>query len=182
MLLLPPVYQTPAPKPQLPFRWETPAGWRTETIPFPLDFAPELAHKGFEELRFAPGMFKPEAEDFWSYAFVWWLDSHEPFDAAKLNRELPAYFKGLCMSVGKAKFAMDPARFKARINSVKEGFEGEVDLYDAFKTGQPITLHVKIRIQDCGSHRALLCGLSPKPFGAGPWSSLDPLIGAFGCP
>ena len=47
-----------APKQSLP-GWEVPAGWRSEVIPFPLDFAPSLTHRGFEEIRFAPGMFDP---------------------------------------------------------------------------------------------------------------------------
>jgi hypothetical protein len=41
--------------------WETPAGWRTETIPFPLEFAPSIAHAGVEELRFPPGFLDPES-------------------------------------------------------------------------------------------------------------------------
>jgi hypothetical protein len=55
---------------EVPFYLPTPEGWRTETIPFPLEFAPELDYEGLEELRFAPGMFKEGSADFWSYAFV----------------------------------------------------------------------------------------------------------------
>ena len=57
----------------VPFYLPTPDGWRTETIPFPLDFAPELEYEGLEELRFSPGMFAEMKTDFWSYAFVWWV-------------------------------------------------------------------------------------------------------------
>ena len=60
---------------EVPFHLPTPEGWRTETIPFPLEFAPELDYEGVEELRFAPGMFTEGAEDYWTYAFVWWLPS-----------------------------------------------------------------------------------------------------------
>jgi hypothetical protein len=42
----------------LPFYMPVPDGWRTETIPFPLDFAPELKYEGVEELRFSPWMFE----------------------------------------------------------------------------------------------------------------------------
>src|SRR3954468_9210935 len=49
------------------FEWPKPeGGWKTETIPFPLDFAPTIPLQGVEELRFAPGMFKPEAPGYWS--------------------------------------------------------------------------------------------------------------------
>src|SRR5262245_24178101 len=39
------------------FDWPVPAGWKHETIPFPLGFAPGLPFHGVEELRFAPGFF-----------------------------------------------------------------------------------------------------------------------------
>ena len=37
------------------FTWPVPDGWRSETIPFPLEFAPSIPHRGVEEIRFAPG-------------------------------------------------------------------------------------------------------------------------------
>src|SRR5262249_653024 len=63
--------QTAAPKPDTAEReeatapaakleWPLPEGWRSETIPFPLDFARDLPLEGVEELRFAPGMFKTD--------------------------------------------------------------------------------------------------------------------------
>src|SRR5688500_6206534 len=58
----------------LPFAWSVSPGWRTETIPFPLPFAPELPHRGLVELRFSPGMFKADSEELWTYSFVWWLE------------------------------------------------------------------------------------------------------------
>src|SRR5688500_2734436 len=57
-----------SPAADVPFAWPVPAGWRTETIPFPLGFAPTLPYTGIEELRFAPGMFKAGSDDFWTYA------------------------------------------------------------------------------------------------------------------
>ena len=48
----------------VPFQIPTAKGWRTETIPPPLDFAPEVDFQGLEELRFAPGMFDAQAVDF----------------------------------------------------------------------------------------------------------------------
>src|SRR5204863_171753 len=57
-----PAYQVPAPK-----------GWGKETIELPPQFAPDMKWKGVEELRFAPGMFKAGADDFFSYALLFWL-------------------------------------------------------------------------------------------------------------
>lgn len=45
----------------------TPEGWREETIPFPLSFAPDLPHRGVELLRFAPGFLEQGQDGFWSY-------------------------------------------------------------------------------------------------------------------
>ena len=70
----PPPAAEPAPAPEpatTAFDWPIPDGWRGETIPFPLGFAPELAYQGVEELRFPPGFLDPGASHFWSYAFVW---------------------------------------------------------------------------------------------------------------
>src|ERR1700760_3139406 len=96
-----------APATPVPFQWAAPEGWRKETIPFPLEFAPSLKHKGLEELRFAPGMFKPGAPDFFSYAFVWWLEGEPPPAASALESELPVYFRGLCDAVGKDRYTFD---------------------------------------------------------------------------
>jgi hypothetical protein len=43
-----------------PAAWPVPAEWKSEIIPFPLGFAPGLAHRGLEELRFPPGFNNPD--------------------------------------------------------------------------------------------------------------------------
>jgi hypothetical protein len=48
----------PAPR----FAWPAPPGWKSETIPFPLDFAPDIPHRGVEEVRFEPRFFDPAAD------------------------------------------------------------------------------------------------------------------------
>src|SRR6187402_1986296 len=68
------------------FAWPTPAGWRSETIPFPLDFAPSLPYRGTEELRFAPGFFEPTSETYFTYSFVWLVEGEPSFGA--LSNEL----------------------------------------------------------------------------------------------
>ena len=46
LVLSAPILAQDAPAPELPFHLPTPEGWRTETIPFPLGFAPELEYEG----------------------------------------------------------------------------------------------------------------------------------------
>src|SRR5262245_14582472 len=82
-----------------PAPWPVPEGWRSELIPFPLEFAPSLPHHGLEEIRFAPGFFDPAAPGYWSYTFVWRLDTSPPFDDAVVAAELTTYFRGLIAAV-----------------------------------------------------------------------------------
>ena len=167
------------------FQWPLPEGWRQETIPFPLEFAPDLPYQGVEELRFSPGMFKPDQPDYWSYAFVWWLDGRPPLDASHLSAALQRYFAGLCTSVAREKgWPIDPARIAASLHAVagpgrKLGhavatFAGTVEAYDPFATGKPITLTLEVWVWDCdrSGKRAVMVLASPQPGSAPIWTSL----------
>lgn len=160
------------------FDWPVPEGWKHETIPFPLGFAPEIPFQGVEELRFAPGFFDPTASTYWSYAFVWWLEDPPSFDPSAITPVLREYFTGLSLAVGKDKFPMDAERFRAELAPRTEGgrtiLEGRVDSYDAFVTGKPIVLNVEARLRECpkAGRRAITFLLSPKPFGDRVWDDL----------
>ena len=176
------------------FQWPLPEGWRQETIPFPLGFAPDLPYQGVEELRFSPGMFKPEQRDYWSYAFVWWLEGRPALDAPELNASLTRYFAGLCTSVAKDKGqTVDPAKFSASLHAVAgaqrklghavSAFAGTVDSYDPFAAGKPIVLTVDVWVWDCdrSGKRAVMVLASPKPSGAPVWISLRQRRDEFAC-
>lgn len=166
----------------VPFVWEVPAGWRTETIPFPLPFAPALKHRGLEELRFSPGMFKPGAADFWSYGFVWWLEDEQAPTAAALEQELPVYFRGLSETVGKDKYKFDPKRFKAHFRQEGDSIVGQIDGYDAFTSGEPIALNARFTPVRCGKNTALAVAISPADFKAPIWTQLNALTAKVHCP
>lgn len=171
------------------FSWPVPAGWRKETIPFPLEFAPDLPHKGVEELRFGPGFSHPKAPDFWSYDFVWRLDDDSAVDEKSLADELTRYFRGLNMAVGGKKYGFDAARFKAAVSAVPapEGapaaFRGRVESYDAFATGKPIVLNVEARRELCpdGRRRFVSFAISPQAPDAAIWKDLREESAAFRC-
>jgi hypothetical protein len=120
--------------------WRVPEGFRGETIPFPLDFAPGLAHQGVEELRFAPGFFDPEAPGYWAYTFVWRTSDPAELDAAALAAELTTYFRGLIDAVDQAKAITDRAAIVAQAESVGPRFAVTAHVFDAFKTKQPLDL------------------------------------------
>ena len=68
-----------------------PAGWRSERLTFPLDFAPAIDLSGIEDLRFAPGMFQPGSESYFSYALALHLEGDVEIDLAFLQRFLDDY-------------------------------------------------------------------------------------------
>jgi len=159
-------------------RWPVPAGWKHESFPLPPDFASELPYHGTEDLRFMPGYFSPEAPDFWSYAFVWWLDQPPAFDAKVLAASLTTYYRGLSNAVGGSKYKMDPAYFRTVLSPVQGSngarWTGQAFTYDVFKTGKPITLNVEAELRTCTATKqfALVMTLSPKDSKNAVWKSL----------
>jgi hypothetical protein len=135
----PPAPRTePTSKP--PVTWQLPAGFRSETIPFPLDFAPTVVHKGVEELRFAPGFFDPAAPGYWSYAFVWRTEDPAELDATALGTELTAYFRGLIGAVDDKHELTNLASITATARPDGKRFALSAHVIDAFKTKQPVDL------------------------------------------
>jgi hypothetical protein len=177
------------------FQWPVPEGWKPETIPFPLEFAPDLPYRGVEEIRFAPAFFEPSAPGYFSYAFIWWLEGRPELDRPRLERDLARYFAGLCDAVGGKKFSFDPKRFKAQLEPSAEpaamalpgvrALRGTLDAYDPFKNGngREISLNLDIAIGDCSDgHRVLMVAASPKPRSDAIWKALAEREASFRCP
>jgi hypothetical protein len=120
--------------------WELPAKWRSEIIPFPLGFAPKIAHRGYEELRFPPGFFDPASGDYWSYAFIWRTDDDAVLDDQALAAELTDYFRGLIAAVDdKGRItARDTITATAKLDGSR--FKLTAHVFDAFKTALPLDL------------------------------------------
>lgn len=123
-------------------------GWTSETFALPPGFAPDLP-TGHESLRFAPGWRDPKAPDFWSYAFVMWINEPAP-DKARIKELLEKYYDGLLASFATGK-QKDISGTPARVEIVRSGtnyFEVKLHAIDAFATFKPIELRVVI---DCYS-------------------------------
>ena len=144
----PPAPAAPAARPTAP--WPTPAGFRSETIPFPLDFAPQLTHRGTEELRFAPGFFDPAAPGYWSYAFVWRTEDPAALDPAAVGAELTAYFRGLIAAVDEAKQITGRDAIVAQGTAAGARVTVTAHVFDAFKTKLPLDLVGWAERRACG--------------------------------
>jgi hypothetical protein len=153
-----------------------------------LDFAPDLPYRGVEELRFAPGFFTTSEPDWWSYAFAWWLEDAAPTDETALGDALTVYFRGLCEAVGGGTFTFDPDHFQAALKqaSPSDGqpgpsLEGQIETYDAFQTGDPLTLRVRAHLFTCGDHHTVLIGASPAAETDSIWIDLSAVLETFEC-
>lgn len=142
--------------------WAVPDGWKHETIPFPLDFAPRLAHRGVEELRFPPDFLAAGAANRWSYTFVWRLDDPAPLDAAHLANELTAYFQGLLIAVdGDRHRIHDP--FAIRVSAAPDRDRVALTAYllDTFGDATPIEVVGHARRTACGDGALWVFVLAP---------------------
>ena len=178
-----------------PYSLPAPDGWGKERMEFPLGFAKDIDHKGVEELRFAPGMFKPEAPDYFSYAFMMWLEGSIPLDPLSLEKDLLKYYKGLCASVAASrKLDLDLSKISVKVvRQDKRGRLGgeeadlshaRIDWYDPFVTGRPLTLHLEVwsRPADAQKRSCLLAIASPKEKAAPVWEALRKIQAGFTCP
>lgn len=175
---------------ETPFHLPAPEGWTTETLSFPLDFAPELGYEGLEDLRFSPGMFRETKADFWSYAFVWWVPESTQFDVDRLQADLETYFRGLAEGVAKARdFDPGEPEYDVQLESVQPPdpnhvqWQGTVRIFDAFTTRKPIRLQVRIDLVPCSpqGHVAALFQFSPQPRRHNIWQIMDSIRQGFRC-
>ena len=162
---------------------QSPSDWKPEVIPFPLGFAPDIAYKGVEELRFAPGMFKPETDTYFTYAFVWWLEGRPPIDEARLRDDLLKYFGGLYQAVSK-KEPKQVGSFAVKIEPDgsldedgvrKARFRGEARWVDPFVTEKDLVLNLRIFHWVCAAQdrTAVLFLATPQKDGHTVWDSLS---------
>ena len=156
--------RSPAPAsspPSSPSSWPVPATWRSELIPFPLDFAPSLAHHGVEEIRFAPGFFDPAAAGYWSYTFVWRVDEPAMLDATTLGAELTTYFRGLIDAVDDKHEITDRDSIVVHAAPDASRFALTAHVVDAFKTKQPLELAGSAVRRACGAGAIWVVVLAP---------------------
>lgn len=151
--------------------------WASATIELPPSFAPGLP-KGLESLRVAPGWRDPEAEDFWSYAFVMWID--EPAtDAAQIGAILNDYYDGLMTTFAKGA-GRDIGKVPSQVEVVRAGpnrYEVQMRVVDGFATFKPIGVRILVEaIAESDASTTLRIQLSSQPKGHPIWRSLDAAI------
>jgi hypothetical protein len=125
--------------------------WGQESIQLPPGFAAKLTLKGWEHIRFAPEMFTPKSDRFFSYALVFEVDKVK-VDKERLEKEMLTYYRGLADSVSGGKietkdFKIEWLEFdKDDAKKLRDGttaFRCKLHWVEPFKTNKKQTLLVE---------------------------------------
>jgi len=170
------------------FKLAAPAGWGGETIQLPPGFAPDMTLKGSEQIRFAPGMMKPESDTFFSYAFVFELQPHPALTEDVVKDEFLKYYRGLCREVLNGKPPdVDPSEFRLDLQRVKPDaqlspdeqatetptqYNGVLDWVEPFATQKPQRLNLEIWTWGSGERNYIFVCVSPQARDAAIWKQL----------
>ena len=174
---------------EAPYVLDTLKGWGIERFLIPISFAPSIQYKGVEDIRFTPGWAKKTTSEYWSYAFLWYLDGKVEFDAKTIGNNLKAYYTGLIkVNTDSSKIAdklfpvTSSVKSRATEKEDLKTFEGSVTMLD-YMSKQPITLNVVIHIRSCmGKDKTFVFHeISPMPFSDDVWKKLHQLWVNFRC-
>ena len=175
------------------FRYSVPGNWGMDLrYPFPLPWAPSIAHKGLEDLAFAPGFDDTNSPEYHSYLIVWWLDGAQALTAEGLEKDMVIYFRGLAEQRGRNnKFTPDLTKVAASYRESEgqrsfggepaKNFAGTVTLYD--RHGVVITLYSEAIASVCtkAGNTAVLFSMSKEPRPGALWRQLDAVRDGFRC-
>ena len=169
-----------------PYELAIPKNWTIERFPIPISFAPQIPYKGVEDIRFTPGWGKATSDEYWSYAFLWYLDGEVKMNATTLNNNLKTYYTGLVKINGRNILKIIPVVTAFKETSKDKGdlqtYTGTIKMTDYM--GQvPITLNCKVHLKLCPGEKKtfVFYELSPQTFSHKVWQSLDKLWIDFKC-
>jgi hypothetical protein len=173
-----------------PYVLDVPKDWNVERFPLPADFAPRMRFKGVEELRFPPGWGDSTSKQYWSYAYLWWLNSGPEVNALNLQKNLEALYTGLVgrniisRKIPLAKQVPTLVTIK-QINTAAgdvQTFQGQTHMLD-YMTQKPIVLNLVIHQKNCQKqdHIPVFVEVSPNPFNHSFWAELERLSQTFQC-
>ena len=170
------------------FKLAAPKDWSGETLELPPGFAPDMKLKGYEHIRFAPGMMKSGSETFFSYAFVFELSPKPELTEAVVKDEFLKYYRGLCAAVLNGKVPdVDPSDFTIELKQVKPDskpaseekasdvstrYTGKLDWVEPFATKTRQKLNLEIQTWTKNEHNYIFACVSPQPADAAIWKQL----------
>lgn len=175
---------------EAPYTLPIPKGWDVERFPLPISFAPAIKYTGVEDIRFTPGWGNVKSDEYWTYAFLWYLDGNIRPTTKIVNQHLKAYYTGLIGS------NIEPRKIPAeKLFTVKTSinkatadkgdlltFRGTIYMLD-YMQQKPITLNCIVHLKTCqGLNKTFLfTEISPRASANNVWKSLDQLWTDFSC-
>ena len=167
-----------------------PPGWTTEKISFPIEFAPQINYKGVEELRFAPGWGKKGDQQYWSYAFLWWLENDPAINEEALEKDLTAYYNGLVnVNITERKIpSIKTVPTVVKVNKINTAagdiatYSGTINMLD-YMIPAPMTLNSIIHVRACQLKKrtAVFFEMSPQQVDHAIWKEFDDIIKGLAC-
>ena len=165
--------------------------WFGERIALPpKGFAPDLGLKGIEEILFAPGMFKADQPDFFTYVFLFAVEAKPELTTKVLQKELFTYYTGL----SKARLdnpKLDTSEFAVTVKPMKhfeikpkgahnvKSFSATVKWIEPFATRKMQTLHFELQTWQYAKspHQYLFVCASPQTRDKAIWKTLRDIRG-----
>jgi hypothetical protein len=136
-----------------------PKGWREQTFPMPLAFAPSLPYEGTEHDRFSPAWADFASEGGFTYVILWDI-KRRTLEPAELERALNVYFDGLMEQVTRGRRIVDPGTVTtsslhplAPPEGWQEAVSGRVWTWNGFSKGEALALNLEIAHRACGAER-----------------------------
>ena len=175
---------------EAPYNLPIPKDWTIERFLIPINFAKQIPYKGVEDIRFTPGWAKAKSDEYWTYAFLWWLDDSPKTDAKIIAANLKAYYSGLfkintdSTKIPAGKIIPVTTLFKeaATTKGDLKTYTGTIEMNDYMQL-KPITLNCIAHLKFCeeDNKTILFYELSPQPFTHNIWLSLNQLWLDFKC-
>ncbi len=187
-----------------------PNNWTPQTSSLPRDFAPNL-YEGIADYAFAPGMFAPEKEDYFTYVMVLYLPIETDVSRNKLERDLETYFDGLAaltvpgFNKNNAETKVDQffdslatrhsvpedsLRANVKLKPVagdsnwEKSYNGSMSIYEGMIANKPIALNTKVRLHKCpgSDYQTVFLEMSPQQYSHQLWKTLDEMARQWQCP
>jgi hypothetical protein len=175
---------------EAPYYLPIPKDWAIERFLIPISFAPQITYSGVEDIRFAPGWGKVGSEEYWTYAFLWYLNGAPETDEKIIAGNLEAYYTGLIkINTDSTRAGTEKPGPVIAIFEKTATYKGDVDTYTGsiemtdYMQQKPVILNCIVHLKTCPEHNKtiLFYELSPKPFTHINWSVLNQLWSDFRC-
>jgi hypothetical protein len=134
----------------------------------PISFAPEITYVGVEDIRFTPGWAKITSEEYWTYAFLWYLDGTITISSQIISRNLTAYYTGLYKVNTEGATTEKAIPAKVSISKATtdigdlETYTGTIDMMDYLQR-KPILLNCIVHVRSCSKGNKQSCSMNYPP-------------------